>query len=83
MGWTKIEHSRGDPLLEGIEPSAYFYFVHSYVCPLGPETLASADYGQSFSAVSGKGLAYGCQFHPERSGAAGRRVLENFLSLPC
>jgi imidazole glycerol-phosphate synthase subunit HisH len=83
MGWTRLEELRADPLLEGIEPGAYFYFVHSYVCPLGAETLATANYGQSFTAVSGKGRSYGCQFHPERSGAAGRRVLENFLSLPC
>jgi glutamine amidotransferase len=83
MGWTKLERTRDHALLEGIPDGAYAYFVHSYVCPLGAETLATASYGQTFSAVIGKSNVFGCQFHPERSSAAGARILQNFLSLPC
>jgi glutamine amidotransferase len=46
-------------------------------------TIASAEYGQRFAAMVARGNFYGCQFHPERSGAVGARILENFMSLPC
>jgi glutamine amidotransferase len=83
MGWSKLDIVHEHPLLEGVEDGAYMYFVHSYVCPLGSPTLARATYGEAFAAVVGQGNVFGCQFHPERSGAAGARVLANFLSLPC
>ncbi|MBS0385646.1 MAG: imidazole glycerol phosphate synthase subunit HisH [Proteobacteria bacterium] len=83
MGWTKLEAKREHALLEGVADNAYAYFVHSYVCPVGEATIATAEYGARFSALVARGNAFGCQFHPERSGAAGARVLQNFLSLPC
>lgn len=83
MGWSKLTRERDHALLEGVDEGAYVYFVHSYVCPLGDETLASAAYGQRFAAMVGRGNVFGCQFHPERSGAPGARILANFLSLPC
>jgi len=83
MGWSRLRIAHTDPLLQGVDDGAYVYFVHSYVCPLGAETLATAAYGVEFSAVVGRGNFYGCQFHPERSGAVGARILANFLSLPC
>lgn len=83
MGWSKITQNRDDALLEGVPKGAYAYFVHSYVCPLSDATLATAQYGAAFSAVVADKNVYGCQFHPERSGAAGARILQNFLSLPC
>ena len=83
MGWNRLRIVRDDPLLEGVADGAFVYFVHSFACPTGPETLAEADYGGAFSAVVGAGNAWGCQFHPERSSAAGARILKNFLDLPC
>lgn len=83
MGWSALRDVRAHPLTEGVAPGAYVYFVHSYVCPLGAETVAQAHHGRDFSAMVSCGNVHGCQFHPERSGAVGRRVLENFLALPC
>ena len=83
MGWTRLQAQREHALLEGVAASAYAYFVHSYVCRVGEATVATAEYGVSFSAIVASGNVCGCQFHPERSGAAGARILQNFLSLPC
>ncbi|HEY6577757.1 MAG TPA: imidazole glycerol phosphate synthase subunit HisH [Rhizomicrobium sp.] len=83
MGWNRLRRKRDDPLLEGVDDGAFVYFVHGYACPIGNATLASADYGGAFSAVVRAGNVWGCQFHPERSSTAGRRILENFLMLPC
>lgn len=83
MGWTGVQATRAHPLLDGIESGEYFYFVHSYACPTDARTLATAAYGERFSAIAAGETVFGCQFHPERSGAAGARVLRNFLALPC
>lgn len=83
MGWSKLTAEQPHPLLDGVADGAYVYFVHSYMCPMGPYTLASASYGPRFSAMVAQGNTFGCQFHPERSGAAGARILQNFLGLPC
>ena len=84
MGWNALETEHGgDPLLDGVAPGAYAYFVHSYAAPVGEETVASSEYGRPFSAVVRRGNVCGCQFHPERSGAVGARILKNFLDLPC
>ncbi len=81
MGWNQLTHSRQDPLLAGIEPGAYFYFVHSYAVPASEVTLAQVDYGEPVSAVVRRGNFWGTQFHPERSASAGARLLGNFLGL--
>jgi imidazole glycerol-phosphate synthase subunit HisH len=83
MGWSKLAFTQAHHLLDGVTDGAYAYFVHSYICPLGEETLASATYGDRFAAIVARGNVMGCQFHPERSGPAGARILQNFLSLPC
>ena len=83
MGWSALTIETPHALLEGVASGDYVYFVHSYVCPLGEATLASGAYGQRFSAVVGQSNVFGCQFHPERSGAVGARIIENFLRLPC
>ena len=82
MGWTRLFRVRDDPLLEGVEDGAWAYFVHGFVCPDGPATVARADYGGPIPAVVRSGARWGCQFHPERSAAAGARILRNFLELP-
>lgn len=83
MGWSQLKRERQSALLEGVDDGAYAYFVHSYVCPLSADTVASVGYGDRFAAIVARGNVYGCQFHPERSGKTGARVLSNFLSLPC
>ncbi len=81
MGWNRLEPTRASALLAGIEPGAYAYFVHSFALPIGADTLASSDYGGPFTAVAARGNFHGVQWHPERSAAAGARLLANFLSL--
>ena len=82
MGWSRLTADRSDRLLEGVEDGSYAYFVHGFVCPEGPATLASADYGGPVPAVVRSANRWGCQFHPERSAATGARILRNFLELP-
>ncbi|HYC74093.1 imidazole glycerol phosphate synthase subunit HisH [Brevundimonas sp.] len=81
MGWSALTVTRPDPLLEGVGDGAFAYFVHSYVCPDGEATLARADYGVPLPAVVRSVNRWGCQFHPERSAAAGARILRNFLEI--
>jgi imidazole glycerol-phosphate synthase subunit HisH len=81
MGWNQLTEPREDPLLEGIEPGAYFYFVHGYAVPTSDVTLAHVQYGEALSAAVRRGNFWGTQFHPERSAAAGARLLGNFLTL--
>lgn len=81
MGWNQIEHNETHPLLRGIPSGSYFYFVHSYALEVTAATLASCDYGTPFTAIVGQDNFFGAQFHPERSGAAGARLLQNFLEL--
>jgi glutamine amidotransferase len=81
MGWNQLEPVHDSALLRGIEPGAYAYFVHSYVCePADPDAvLATTDYGQAFCSMVGRGNVWGIQFHPEKSQRTGLQVLRNFL----
>ena len=81
MGWSRLSPDREDPLLEGVAAGGWAYFVHGFVCPDGPETLARADYGGAVPAMVRSENRWGCQFHPERSSALGARILKNFLEL--
>lgn len=79
MGWNELEALEPDePLLAGITPGSHVYFVHGYYAPPGPSTRAICQYGSPISALVRQGHVAGCQFHPERSGAAGARILTNF-----
>lgn len=82
MGWSRLTIRRDDPLLDGVKDGDWAYFVHGYVCPDGPATLAAADYGAPVPAMVNSANRWGCQFHPERSAALGARILKNFLELP-
>lgn len=82
MGWNTLELRRPDPLLHGIAAGEHFYFVHSFAAQPSPTTIATAQYGDALVAVAGRDNFRGVQFHPERSGAAGARLLANFLRLP-
>lgn len=79
MGWNRVSSSTDEPLLDGLRPGEYLYFVHSYRAPVGPWTVATSDYGGEFSAMVRLRNFAGAQFHPERSGPAGARLLKNFL----
>lgn len=81
IGWNDLEHVRPDPLFAGLQPRTTFYFVHSYApVPDDPgDVLARSDYGMPFVAAARRGRVAGVQFHPERSGRPGLRVLANFV----
>ncbi|ESQ79861.1 imidazole glycerol phosphate synthase subunit HisH [Asticcacaulis sp. YBE204] len=79
MGWNQLEAVAEDPLTQGLNAGDYAYFVHSFVCPVTEHTLVQSTYGQPFAAMVRKDNVWGCQFHPERSSAAGAKILENFL----
>ena len=82
VGWNSIDCPAG-PLFKGIPEGEYFYFVHSYYAELSPETTARCDYeGEIFSAAVSLGNFHGVQFHPEKSGKAGEKLLRNFLEMP-
>jgi glutamine amidotransferase len=81
MGWNNVQ-TKNNVLFEGVEDQAQFYFVHSYFIEYNPTfDIASVNYGAPFSAAIHKDNFYGVQFHPEKSGAAGERVLKNFANL--
>jgi glutamine amidotransferase len=80
MGWNQLEHLRS-PLFEGIQEQEYVYYVHSYYVPNSEYTIAQSFYPEPFSAALQYKNFYAAQFHPEKSGPAGSRILKNFLSL--
>jgi imidazole glycerol-phosphate synthase subunit HisH len=80
MGWNLLENLHS-PLLTGLGDAPYVYFVHSYYADIDAYTIATTTYGGPFSAVIHKDNFYATQFHPEKSGATGARILQNFLSL--
>jgi imidazole glycerol-phosphate synthase subunit HisH len=81
MGWNTLKIDRPGALLDGLQQDDYAYFVHSYALARSPATIASSDYGLSFSACVQWRNFFGAQFHPERSAKVGARLLPNFLSL--
>jgi glutamine amidotransferase len=83
VGWNTIDIPRESKLLAGLSPGEFVYFTHSYCAPVVNETVGVTNYGQLFTAAVERGNVMGVQFHPEKSGAAGLRVLANFVELPC
>ncbi len=81
MGWNTLKIIHADPILDGVSENDYAYFVHSFCAPVSNHTLASARYGQTFSAIVKHKNVYGCQFHPERSSHVGARIFSNFLGV--
>jgi glutamine amidotransferase len=83
IGWNRLHDLADHPLLAGLHAGCHFYFVHSYAPEDVPAEvcLARATHGRGFAAVAGRGRVMGTQFHPERSGAAGLRLLANFLEI--
>lgn len=81
MGWNTLRIGTPSLLLEGLKSGDYAYFVHSYLLGVNGATLATTEYGVEFSACVQSRNFCGAQFHPERSGGVGARLLHNFLSL--
>lgn len=81
MGWNTIKVLKEDHLIHGIAQKKHLYFVHSFYAPVNEYTVASCDYITPFSAVVVKDNFMGVQFHPEKSGSVGSKVLQNFLDL--
>lgn len=79
MGWCSTSITAAHPVLEGIEDNSYFYYLHSYALPVSDHTLATAIHTDEFSAIIGHENFVAAQFHPERSSAAGARLLKNFV----
>jgi glutamine amidotransferase len=83
MGWNSVEVKKKNPLFEGLEDNEFFYFVHSYYPnPRDKKTIAGVtEYGIKFPSVIVKDNIYATQFHPEKSGEAGLKILDNFAKL--
>jgi imidazole glycerol phosphate synthase glutamine amidotransferase subunit len=79
MGWNQLETQPDSGLLRGIAPRSYVYFAHSYYVPVVPQASAVCTYGLRYTAVLEAGKVSGVQFHPEKSGAIGLRIVRNFL----
>jgi glutamine amidotransferase len=79
MGWNTLKNISNHPLMQGFTETDYVYFVHSFAVAPDSYSLAQCHYGNDFAAVIGKDNVAGAQFHPERSGKTGARLLQNFL----
>jgi len=80
MGWNQLRRVRPSVLLEGVPADAYFYFAHSYAAlDAGEAAVALCEHGASFVALLENGGVFATQFHPEKSGPVGAKVLANFL----
>jgi glutamine amidotransferase len=80
MGWNTVSDLKS-PLFEGVAENSYVYFVHSFYVETGAATIATCDYALNFSAAIRHRNFYAVQFHAEKSGVVGERILENFLKL--
>ena len=80
IGWNRILGLK-TPLFQGVKEQEFIYLVHSYYIPVCAGTIAKSEYGQKFSTALQKNNFYGVQFHPEKSGNQGERILLNFLKL--
>lgn len=84
MGWNTIRVQAGAPIFDGLREEEYVYFVHSYYAAAAPESaIASTTYIHPFASAVRCGRTYGLQFHPEKSGAVGLKILENFIEQIC
>jgi glutamine amidotransferase len=81
VGWNSLACNEGSRLFRGIPSGSFVYFTHSYRAPVVKATVARSEYGGEFSAAVEQGHLFGVQFHPEKSGAIGLRLLENFCGL--
>lgn len=81
VGWNSLEITRPSPLLDGVHDGMQVYFTHSYAAPVTGDCVAATTHGTRFAAAVQRGTVWGVQFHPEKSGRPGLRILENFTTL--
>jgi imidazole glycerol phosphate synthase glutamine amidotransferase subunit len=81
MGWNNLTPAKPGKLLTGLGADPFVYFAHSYYVPVTPQTAATCTYTQPYTAVLESDNLYGVQFHPEKSGPVGLRIVKNFLEL--
>ena len=84
VGWNTLDPQRESPIMAGMPAASYVYYTHSYAAPVTAATVASTTHGLPFAAVVDDGLGghvFGVQFHPEKSGEDGMRILRNFVAL--
>jgi glutamine amidotransferase len=81
VGWNSLEVRAGSRLLAGVEPGEFVYFTHSYRAPITADTAAVTHYIEPFASAVERRNVMGVQFHPEKSGATGLKILRNFLEM--
>jgi imidazole glycerol-phosphate synthase subunit HisH len=81
VGWNQLDIREPSRLLRGIADGSFVYYTHSFRAPMVEQTVASSDYGGAFSAAIEQENVFGVQFHPEKSGLTGLKILENFCAL--
>jgi glutamine amidotransferase len=81
MQWNRLEIVASTPLLDGLDDPAWVYFVHSYAAEPGDDVVATCDYGGPVTAAVHRDNVWATQFHPEKSGETGLRILANFVRL--
>ena len=79
VGWNELEFPRSSRLFEGIRNRSQVYFTHSFVAPITSDTVAETSHGEAFASIVQRGRIAGVQFHPEKSGDVGLRILRNFV----
>lgn len=80
VGWNSLDALRRSPLLEGVEDDATVYFTHTYAAPVTDAAVATTTHGETFCSAVSIDRVHGVQFHPEKSGGAGLRILGNFVA---
>jgi glutamine amidotransferase len=80
VGWNALELPRPSRILNRLEPGAHVYFTHSFAAPVTADCVASATHAEPFAAAVERDNVFGVQFHPEKSGDVGLRILTNFLN---
>ena len=83
VGWNSLAVSAGSQLLAGVEAGEFVYFTHSYKAPVTGYAAAITQYIEPFASAVERDNVFGVQFHPEKSGATGLKILRNFLEIPC
>jgi len=81
VGWNSLERKRDARIVRGVDEGAQVYFTHSYVGPITADTVAATSHGEPFASIVERGRVAGVQFHPEKSGDVGLRILGNFLEM--
>lgn len=80
VGWNALDIVKPSRILDGVDDGAQVYFTHSFAAPVTSETVATCEHGATFAAAVERDRAFGVQFHPEKSGDAGLRILRNFVA---